>query len=97
MEHGKEAWGQAAAQTEGDLGDPLHARSEASPQEPPLSPIFIRNPIYGTRCSTLVAVDEQGNGFISERRYTSAGEVAGETALSFLWPAETNGTKMHRK
>jgi uncharacterized protein with NRDE domain len=67
------------------------------PQEPPLSPIFIRNPIYGTRCSTVVAVDEQGNGFISERRYTSAGEAAGETALSFLWPAETNGTKMHRE
>ena len=56
------------------------------PQEPPLSPIFIRNSVYGTRCSTVVAVDDQGKGVIIERRYTPAGEEAGETALSFSWP-----------
>ena len=56
------------------------------PQEPPLSPIFIRNPVYGTRCSTIVAVDDQGRGMIIERRYTAAGDEAGETALSFSWP-----------
>jgi uncharacterized protein with NRDE domain len=56
------------------------------PQEPPLSPIFIRNPVYGTRCSTVVAVDDRGQGVIIERRYTSAGDEAGETALSFSWP-----------
>jgi len=55
------------------------------PQEPPLSPIFIRNPVYGTRCSTVVAVDDRGQGVIVERRYTPAGEAAGETALSFSW------------
>ena len=55
------------------------------PQEPPLSPIFIRNPVYGTRCSTVVAVDDQGRGVIVERRYTPAGGDAGETALSFSW------------
>ena len=56
------------------------------PQEPPLSPIFIRNPVYGTRCSTVVAVDDQGQGVIIERRYTSTGDEEGETALSFSWP-----------
>jgi len=56
------------------------------PQEPPLSPIFIRNPVYGTRCGTVVAIDDTGRGVIVERRYTPAGEVAGETALSFAWP-----------
>jgi uncharacterized protein with NRDE domain len=56
------------------------------PQEPALSPIFIRNPVYGTRCSTVVAVDDRGQGLIVERRYTPAGETAGETALSFTWP-----------
>ena len=55
------------------------------PQEPPLSPIFIRNPVYGTRCSTVVAVDDQGRGIIVERRYTPAGDEAGESALSFSW------------
>ncbi|MFL6762852.1 MAG: NRDE family protein [Sphingomicrobium sp.] len=56
------------------------------PQEPPLSPIFIGNPIYGTRCSTVVAVDDRGQGLIIERRYSPAGENAGETALAFSWP-----------
>ena len=55
------------------------------PQEPALSPIFIRNPIYGTRCSTVVAVDDQGQGVIVERRYTPAGDEEGETALPFSW------------
>lgn len=57
------------------------------PQEPALSPIFIRNPVYGTRCSTVVAVDERGGGLIVERRYDPDGAATGETALSFRWPA----------
>jgi uncharacterized protein with NRDE domain len=54
-------------------------------QEPPLSPIFIRNPVYGTRCSTIVMVDTAGRGVISERRFTPGGEVSGETSLPFSW------------
>ena len=56
-------------------------------EEPPLSSIFIRNPVYGTRCSTVVAVDHRGQGVIIERRYTPAGREDGETALSFSWLA----------
>jgi len=56
------------------------------PQEPPQSPIFIRNPVYGTRCSTVVAIDVQGRGEIIERRFSSAGDVSGETRLRFFWP-----------
>lgn len=55
------------------------------PQEPPLSPIFIRGAVYGTRCSTLVLVGDRGEGIILERRYDPAGDKAGETALSFSW------------
>lgn len=55
-------------------------------QEPPVSPIFIRNPVYGTRCSTVVAIDDRGHGRIIERRYTPGGEAAGDTCLSFFWP-----------
>jgi len=57
-----------------------------APQEPRLTPIFIRNPVYGTRCSTVVAVDDQGQGVIMERRYNSTGDDVGETTLSFSWP-----------
>lgn len=55
------------------------------PQEPALSPIFIRNAVYGTRCSTVVLVDVEGQGMIVERRYDPAGREEGETALSFSW------------
>jgi len=56
------------------------------PQEPTLSPIFIRNPVYGTRCSTVVAIDLFGEGEIVGRRYSSEGAVLGETVLTFAWP-----------
>lgn len=55
------------------------------PQEPPLSPIFIHDPVYGTRCSTVVAIDDQGQGVIIERRYDGAGAAAGATRLAFSW------------
>ncbi len=55
------------------------------PQEPTLSPVFIRNPVYGTRCSTVVAIGVDGRGTIIERRYSSAAEVSGETRLEFSW------------
>lgn len=56
-------------------------------REAPETPIFIRDPIYGTRCSTIVAVEHDGSGRILERRFSSAGKVTGETSLSFRWPA----------
>lgn len=48
-------------------------------------PIFIRSPVYGTRCSTLVAVDDAGGGWIVERRFDANGTVTGETAIDFSW------------
>lgn len=61
------------------------------PEEPRHSPIFIRHPVYGTRCSTVVAVDEHGRGLMVERRYTAAGDVDGENALPFAWPVAGDG------
>lgn len=55
--------------------------------EPSLSPIFIRNPVYGTRCSTVIAVNDRGEGTVMERRYDADGNATGETALGFNWPA----------
>lgn len=55
-------------------------------QEPRLSSIFIDDPIYGTRCSTVVAIDHQGHGVIIERRFTPDAARAGDTSIPFNWP-----------
>jgi len=55
------------------------------PQEPRLSPVFIRNPVYGTRCSTVVAIDRAGKGLIVERRFDAAGAAVGENEVAFAW------------
>ncbi|WP_114950960.1 NRDE family protein [Sphingosinicella terrae] len=67
-----------------DVGIASAVPSDA-PFEPAQSPIFIRHPVYGTRCSTVVAVDTEGRGTIVERRFDAAGETVGETALDFSW------------
>jgi len=79
---------------------PLFAilRSEALPElgvpplepsdvaiEPRDTPPFIRNPLYGTRCSTVVTVTADGAGRIVERRFAPDGETTGETALEFAF------------
>jgi uncharacterized protein with NRDE domain len=46
-----------------------------------LSPAFIRGPSYGTRASTLIAIDYEGRGYISERRFGPNGVFEGETTL----------------
>ena len=57
-----------------------------APREPAQSAVFILSPVYGTRCSTVVAIDHAGRGLIVERRFNAAGEAEGETALPFSWP-----------
>lgn len=56
------------------------------PQEPTNSAIFIRNPLYGTRCSTVVAIDRAGRGLILERRFDPDGWSAGQSTITFSWP-----------
>lgn len=56
------------------------------PQEPLRSPIFILDPVYGTRCSTVLAIDMQGRGMIMERRFAADGGETGRTSLPFSWP-----------
>ena len=46
-----------------------------------LSSAFISGPDYGTRASTLIAIDYQGRGYISERRFGPDGAFEGETTL----------------
>ena len=46
-----------------------------------LSSAFIRGADYGTRASTIVAIDHAGSGVIVERRFGPHGRVLGETML----------------
>jgi uncharacterized protein with NRDE domain len=67
-----------------DIGIPAASASDI-PNEPMLSSIFIRDPVYGTRCSTVVAVDRSGRGIIIERRYASDAAVLGTSEQEFHW------------
>lgn len=58
------------------------ARAEDGP-EPRLAPVFINNPTYGTRCSTVVLIGHDGTGSMTEWRYSPEAEAAGETTISF--------------
>lgn len=58
---------------------------ESADPEDGFSPVFIRNPAYGTRCSTVVIVDAAGQGRIIERRFDPDGVQIGESELGFVW------------
>ena len=73
-----------ASETFPDIG--LHPATPSDvPLEAPETPPFIRNAVYGTRCSTVVIIDRQGQGSIAERRFDARGKVIGETSLAFTW------------
>lgn len=87
------AWMQTGTRETASLFDALRDETlfawQGAPEdgpEPSYSPLFIRNPVYGTRCSTVVTVARSGVGSIIERRFDSEGNAAGETALDFRWP-----------
>ncbi len=54
---------------------------------PEFSGVFIAHPLYGTRASTVVLVDQAGRGTIIERRFAAGGKPAGQSAFTFTWPA----------
>jgi uncharacterized protein with NRDE domain len=45
---------------------------------------FIVMPNYGTRCTTVALMDNDGNWRFTERRFDSAGQKTGESRFSFL-------------
>ena len=56
-----------------------------------LSSPFVLHQSYGTRCSTLVAIEPSGSCYLAERRFDRAGTCSGETAYR-LGPGEWPGT-----
>lgn len=66
-----------------ELADGSLPNENASPHEA----IFIRNAVYGTRCSTVVAIDAAGEGVMIERRFDANGDETGKTEIAFRWPS----------
>lgn len=66
---------------------PLPPEPDSEGPEQPFSPVFIRHPVYGTRCSTVVMIAHDGTGTIAEHRFDAAGERSGESRIAFRWPA----------
>ena len=60
--------------------------AEAMPEGGGRTGVFVRRPIYGTRCSTVAAVDIDGRGVIVERRFDAEGRQTGQDAFEFAWP-----------
>lgn len=58
--------------------DPLPADIDPA-WAPVLAPPFVRHPAYGTRCSTLSLIADNGDLRMAERRFDPAGLPAGET------------------
>ncbi len=48
--------------------------------------VFVRNETYGTRCSTVLAVNAAGQGTIIERSFDSQARPTGESRAAFDWP-----------
>lgn len=43
-------------------------------------PIFIRDPVFGTRCSTVLHIDAEGFATCHERRFDATGALTGESS-----------------
>jgi uncharacterized protein with NRDE domain len=65
---------------------PLPPEPDSEGPDASYSPVFIRNPVYGTRCSTVVTISSDGTGAIIERRFGPDGGQIGETEIGFRWP-----------
>jgi len=59
----------------------LPATGITLPLERLLSAAFIRGQDYGTRASTVIAIDHDGHGFIAERRFGPQGVFLGHSRL----------------
>ncbi|WP_409574677.1 NRDE family protein [Sphingopyxis sp. PET50] len=47
--------------------------------------LFLPGPVYGTRCSTLIAVSRAGRVMMVERRFDENGRTTGRTSLTHDW------------
>lgn len=64
--------------------DALTETTEHGPEDR-FSGVFVKDPIYGTRCSTIIAVDAEGAGTVIERSFDAGAAISGEVRLDFRW------------
>lgn len=64
------------------LHDPIEDPGQA---DSPLSSVFIANHGYGTRCSTVIAIDRDGTGTMIERSFAADGGETGTVRHGFDW------------
>lgn len=102
MQRLREALDEQLAQSHPDtdvLLDMLASRDKAAghelpdtgvgkPLEKQLSPIFIKLPGYGTRCSTAILASADGQLEFHERSFASGGKPAGDARYRLDWPAK---------
>jgi uncharacterized protein with NRDE domain len=97
-----EAWLQTSAgQGSAELLAILADRTQSAPEgalpesglplelERVLSAPFVLHPLYGTRCSTVLLLDEAGAVSVTERRFDASGVPSGETEYQLNpgeWP-----------
>ncbi len=69
-----------------DMQDSSGARADSGlpvELENALTAPFVRHPLYGTRCSTVVFVAHDGRSSVYERRWDAAGTQTGATRIGF--------------
>ena len=102
VRRGFEAWvADPAAQSATPLFALLHDRTQSAGEaklpesglprelERVLSAPFVVHPTYGTRCSTVLLLQNDGGIYLGERRFGARGEPAGETEFRLNageWP-----------
>ncbi|MFK4871427.1 NRDE family protein [Novosphingobium sp. ZW T3_23] len=93
VEASVQAWLNAPGSDVAPLLDALRAETPApaptalqGAPEPRFAPVFIRDAVYGTRCSTVITVHRDGTGAIVERSFAPDGSASGEVRIDFLWP-----------
>ena len=91
--HALSTWLDAGEDDHAPLFDALRREAPAPPPhwaedepEPRFAPVFIRDPAYGTRCSTVIAIAADGSGTIVERGFDGHGAPIGEARFAFSWP-----------
>ena len=101
VRRGFESWLERGSDAEdGELFALLDDREPASEDLPDaglspeweraLSSPFVLHPSYGTRCSTILAIEPAGGCYLAERRFDARGTRSGESAYRLApgeWPA----------
>jgi len=64
----------------------IHPRQPSDvPREAPETGVFINDPVYGTRCSSIVMVGADGEGRVLERSFAPNGDATDLREIGFAW------------